>query len=265
MCLKSSMWLFWPERWTGPGGSIRLLRRSSTIYLYEVVTGVLRQNITELCVTTSPWDGCEYDAGSNLQRVTLRRANDRIVYKGPSAARAGDKMGKLCFKTLPGRFEWKGFQRGERILLGHRGTVQTLLALILDSPVHVRLLGQHDRSVWREGRREGQIVRSVDLLTTGGVVCHAVSHIPLGESNRPEVINDIRDGRLGLAQIVSKYRIPSQRSISAVGRYSHWFWRVYNIEGPSLSLRVFEAFPRAPFVAVGWLEQSSLQALCQSF
>ncbi|KKL95408.1 hypothetical protein LCGC14_1854900 [marine sediment metagenome] len=158
-------------------------------------------------------------------------------------------MEELDFQGLLGQFNAKGLERGEQVILGHFGTVQTLLSLIFKEPVTVKLLEQETR----DNESAGEILRSVQLVCGVGVVCNATTHIPL-EGNRPDVLADISAGTLGLGQIVVVRAIPNKRVLVDVGRNAHAFWRKYTIEGPELLLQIHEYFPRDPFEEVGWLQ-----------
>lgn len=153
-------------------------------------------------------------------------------------------MEELNIDALLEQFRDQGFERGEKVILGHFGTVQSLLSLIFDTPVRVQLVDQRSQ--------DEEIVRKVTLMAGEVAVCHALSRIPEAK-NRRDVIYEIYGGSLGLGQIVVKYMIPSRRSIEVVGRDAAGFWRDYIIAGPSLWIRIHEFFPRKPFEEVGWL------------
>jgi len=155
-------------------------------------------------------------------------------------------MEELDFQGLLDHFSEKGFQKGEQVILGHFGTVQTLLSLIFGKPVNVRLIDQKER--------DGLIVRSVNLMCEDTLVAYATTHIPK-DRNRPEVLFDISAGRLGLGQIVVTHQIPNKRNLIKLGRNSLAFWRTYAIEGPQLFLEIHEYFPRQPFEDIGWLKK----------
>lgn len=162
-------------------------------------------------------------------------------------------MEELDFKGLLGHFARLGFQREEQVILGHFGTVQTLLSLIFGEAVNVRLKTQ--------GEEDGQIHRVVELVCgedNGGrmapIVCFASTLIPLVR-NTPEVLQDISDGSLGLGQIVRKHDIPNRRYLMTVGRDRSCFWRTYSIEGPNLLLKITEVFPRERFEKIGWTQK----------
>lgn len=157
-------------------------------------------------------------------------------------------MEELNFKALLDHFTDNEFQRGEQVILGHFGTVQTLLSLVFGEPANIRLINQREE--------DGLILRQVELRCGETIVGYAVTHIPKAR-NREDVLSDILTGRLGLGQIVVVHEIPSRRNLVDVGRNKHAFWRTYTIEGPQLFLEIHEYFPREPFEAVGWLEKET--------
>lgn len=158
-------------------------------------------------------------------------------------------MEELDFQGLLDQFNSKGFQRGEQVILGHFGTVQTLLSLIFGVPVNVRDIQMEEQ----EGGEEGAIIRRVKLMANNRVVCEATSNIPV-ERNRFDVVHDITSGKLGLGQIVVVNEVPNKRVLLEVGRDTDAFWRTYAIEGPDLYIKIHEHFPRKPFEEVGWIE-----------
>lgn len=150
------------------------------------------------------------------------------------------------------------FELGERVILGHLGTVQTLLGLIFAAPVSVRVIECHREAAQvtpapSETMVEERLTRKVELVAGGKVACNASSLIPLGSSNRPDFIRDVEAGEAGLGQLIVKHRIPATRLLHSVGRDPEGFWRHYSITGPGLNLEIREFFPRQPFVEAGWL------------
>ncbi|MBA7653796.1 hypothetical protein ES703_61657 [subsurface metagenome] len=157
-------------------------------------------------------------------------------------------MEELDFQGLLDHFKLEGFQRGEQVILGNFGTVQTLLSLIFMVPVNV-----YDIKMEELNR---EIIRTVHLRAGGpdqAVVCEAKSRIPI-DRNGFDVVHDIRSGKLGLGQIVVVNEIPNHRVLNEVARDDFAFWRTYTIEGPGLFIEIHEHFPREPFEAVGWIE-----------
>ena len=111
----------------------------------------------------------------------------------------------------------------ERVLAGNTGTVQLLLSLLFDDPVDVVLITQEET--------EGVIQRVVSLrLRDRGVeACLASSVIDTGRNARV-VLQDIRDGKLGLGQIAVKHRVPIQRTITKVEANYWTIVREYSME-----------------------------------
>lgn len=155
-------------------------------------------------------------------------------------------MEELNIQGLLDYFKSNCFKKGEQVILGHFGTVQTLLSLIFEAPVNIRLIDQEEK--------ENIITRQVELICGSTVVASATSHIPESR-NKPEVLFDISSGKLGLGQIIVTHNLPNRRILVDVGRDSAAFWRTYTIEGPGIFLEIHEYFPREPFEAVGWLEK----------
>ena len=140
---------------------------------------------------------------------------------------------------------FSGYSKGERVILGHFGTVQTLLALIYNTPVTVHLENQTYRN-------DNEIIRKVHLKAGDRVLCMAASQI-FRDRNSPAVILDIVAGGLGLGQIIYKHNIPSKRHLLKVERDVQTFTRQYVIEGPELYLEISEVFMRKPFMDIGWV------------
>ncbi len=151
-------------------------------------------------------------------------------------------MEELDFKGLLD--QRKDFPRGEKGILGHIGTVQTLLSLIFNEPILIRMVGQ--------GAKDGNIIRMVDLMAGDVMVASATSEIPQA-LNRKDVLQQVKDGKLGLGQIVVTNCIPNKRILIDVARDKSSFWRTYVISGPSLCFKIKEMFLREPFHKVGWL------------
>ncbi len=155
-------------------------------------------------------------------------------------------MEELDFQGLLDKFNTDGFQKGEQIILANFGTNQTLLSLIFQTPVNIKLINQRE-----EG---GVILRQVELRTADTLTAYATTHIPKSR-NRGDVLLDITAGKMGLGQIVVIHNLPNRRSLVNVGRDKAAFWRTYTIEGPELFLEIHEHFPREPFEAIGWIKK----------
>ncbi len=144
--------------------------------------------------------------------------------------------------------EFKGFEVGERVILGHFGTVQTLLALIWDEPIYVELVGQYFTT---------ELVRTVNLRAGDRIVCRAKSKIP-NEGNHANVMLDIMGGKLGLGQILARHDLQTHRKLLSVGRDKDEFWRTYIIKGEYVFIEIHESFPRGIYKEIGWLNNDRI-------
>lgn len=153
-------------------------------------------------------------------------------------------MEEMDFRSMLDKFAAGGFQKGEQVILSNFGTNQTLLSIIFQAPNEIKILSMQDN--------EGSIYRAVDLFCAGEKVCWAQTTVPK-KKNKPEVLADILEGKLGLGQIVVKHNLPNKRVLKKIGRDDSYFWRTYVIEGPDVFLEITEEFPREPFILIGWL------------
>lgn len=165
---------------------------------------------------------------------------------------------------IPGaleRLEPYGLNPIERVLVGHTGTVQLFLSLLFGEPVDVVLVNQEEL--------EGVIQRVVRLRLRDREVeaCRAFSLIDT-QRNAPAVLQDIRDGKLGLGQIAVKFRVPIQRTVTDI-RANYWtIVREYTMETdetftgsralpprstppPALHYVIYEGFHRELFKGFG--------------
>lgn len=163
-------------------------------------------------------------------------------------------MEELDFQALLDRFNAQGFEPWERVILGHFGTVQTLLSLIFNAPVVVKLIDQTED--------DGVIIRQTHLVAGQYAVCYATSHIGRSQ-NRADIIGEVLAGKLGLGQIVAGLGMVNRRDLTNVGRNDYQFWRRYFLLGPGLRLEITEVFPREPFEAVGksWSQRFARQGI----
>lgn len=154
--------------------------------------------------------------------------------------------------NIPGlleHFAKDGFSRGERILLSNSGTVVTLLAVIFNRPIEVRLRDQAEK--------DGIMTRRVELVKIEKgkketPVASALSRIPIGKNN-PEVVDDIVAGRLGLGHILVKHQLSTRRLLMEVSRTAEMFWRTYQIVGAGVDMTITEYFPREVFEDAGFV------------
>lgn len=128
----------------------------------------------------------------------------------------------------------------ERVVLGHTGTVQLLLSLLIDDPVDVKVLGQTTV--------DGVLMRDTSLVrrSDGQEVAHATSVIMI-ERNSKEVVADVQAGQLGIGQIAVKHKIPTERRIVVIEVKPASLGRSYTMEGPGLSYTITETFLRGLF------------------
>lgn len=168
-------------------------------------------------------------------------------------------MEEIDLKGLVSRFKRGGFQPGERVILGHFGTVQTLLSLIFLEPVRVQLEDQKiEEGVYPycPGVIEfggSCLKRSISLMAGEEVVGTATSYIP-EEDNEESLISQLLHSGLGLGQIVFESGIPNKRILHEVHRNAESFGRCYTICGPRMRIVINESFPRKPFEDIDWLE-----------
>jgi len=127
----------------------------------------------------------------------------------------------------------------QRVILSHNGTVQTLLSVILQEPVKVEILMQE--------KYGDTFLRWVALRTSGKIVGKAFSVLipitPIGDV----VMKDLKEGKLGLGQIIKKHGIATTRKINAIYKDEHDFGRIYTIESKEFSVIVTEVFSNAVF------------------
>ncbi len=127
---------------------------------------------------------------------------------------------------------------GERILLSTKGTVQTLLSIIHDTPVHVDVISQLNYDT--------VLVRWVKLYTDDpdmSTVALAESVIPY-EKNRPDFIGKMSDRELGIGQVLTALGVQTKRNILGIHVDSHTIARSYKIFGDQIDILITETFPR---------------------
>ncbi len=112
----------------------------------------------------------------------------------------------------------KDFNLIERIILSHDGTIQTLLSVLINKEVKVNVVHQE---VF-----DDMIVRFVELVTNDDILALAKSVI---KTNIDEIKNDILLGKLGLGQILKKYKIFYTREFVGVKKYNEMLVRVYKL------------------------------------
>lgn len=158
-------------------------------------------------------------------------------------------MEDLDLKALVGKFMDKQFSLVERVLLSNDGTNVTLLSVIFETPIQVRVVDQIEHP--------DRIVRLVDLETETLVVGRARSHIPKGlvtggdkPFNSPEVLELVREKSLGLGHIATRLGIRTERTLVNFGADELSFWRTYCMKGEGLWFDIQEWFPRGLYNSV---------------
>ena len=147
---------------------------------------------------------------------------------------------ELDIAALLDRLKTNNLRPIERVVLGHTGTVQLLLSLLLDDPVDIKVLHQ--------STQDGVLIRETSLVrrSDGEEVAHALSKISM-ELNAQEVIADALAGQLGIGQIAIKHMIPTERRIVDLEVKRDTLSRTYTMTGPGLSYNITETFPRDLF------------------
>lgn len=138
-------------------------------------------------------------------------------------------------------FKDKDFSATERVILAHDGTVTTLLSTILNELVEVRIVAQAE---WND-----LILRNVQLITGSGVVADATSIIPV-KKNLSEIVELVRERKLGLGQILAKCGSRPKRKIVHIAKDEKKFWRAYNLVGDGVDILVMEEFPTQVYEAI---------------
>ena len=113
----------------------------------------------------------------------------------------------------------------ERVLLLYHGTVQTLLSIIFNYPVEIKVLSQLEYG--------GFIVRNSDLSCNGISVGIASSFINIKNIDKG-MLNGLKEQRLGIGQLLSVTRHDNTtREIINVGVTNEYVWRTYSIKDAS--------------------------------
>ncbi|MDP3063845.1 MAG: hypothetical protein Q8O40_11650, partial [Chloroflexota bacterium] len=104
-------------------------------------------------------------------------------------------MEEMDLKALVAKFKDKQLSLVERVILSNDGTNVTLLSVIFQTPIQVRVVDQIEHP--------DRIVRVVDLETETLVVGRARSTIPTAK-NEPEVLRLVEEKSLGLGHIATR-------------------------------------------------------------
>ena len=154
-------------------------------------------------------------------------------------------MEEMDLKALVEKFKDRQFSLVERVILSNDGTNVTLLSVIFQTPIQVRVVDQIEHP--------DRIVRVVDLETENLVVGRARSTIPKGTEGRintPKVLDLVREKALGLGHIATRLGIRTERTIVSFGADDLSFWRRYQMVGEGLAYEIQEWFPRGLYNGV---------------
>jgi len=133
---------------------------------------------------------------------------------------------------------YPNLQVSERILLSTKGTVQTLLSVIHDTPVKVEVISQlnYDTILVRW-------VRLYDEKDPSATFALAESVIPLAK-NRPDFIGRMSDRKLGIGQVLTVLGVQTERQILGIHVDTRTIARTYRIAGEQIDILITESFPR---------------------
>ncbi|ASI13649.1 hypothetical protein Mia14_0322 [Candidatus Mancarchaeum acidiphilum] len=154
-----------------------------------------------------------------------------------SAASGSEKiLGDLSSKLTP----------TEREILLNEGMTQAKVSEILNLPVKVEVIAQHEIS--------GVIMRQVRIYTEKAngmraTVYFAESVIPIG-GNSDQFIAIMREKGMGIGQAINALHIAQKRQIIDVYADESVISRNYSIEGEGLFVLITEVFPRNVLKAV---------------
>jgi chorismate-pyruvate lyase len=129
----------------------------------------------------------------------------------------------------------------QRAIVTTDGTVQTMLSVIFNKKVVVKVISQRDIG--------NCVVRwtQLEIEESGKVVCLAESVIPRGESNSEIVMKDIDGRMLGIGQILKRHGVMTKRTIIGIFGDENNFSRTYRIEGSVTDITITEVFPVAEY------------------
>ena len=139
----------------------------------------------------------------------------------------------------------KDFPPLQRILLSSPGTLQSTLSAYFAKPVKVEVRSQSEPETVA---LPFSVSRNVDLFIHEGegtrkhplVVCSASSEITMASW---PVIDLVTKKEMGIGQIMEYRGIRPSFVLHEVGREEETFWRLYTLEGGSITYRIRETFP----------------------
>ena len=148
-----------------------------------------------------------------------------LVYKsseGPEQLMGYKRILEIA-KDLEGKLGIQ-FSKAQKLLLLERGTLEGLLTVLQGNPISVRVI--------KQGFVERTFVRNVILVDskTNEDLVEAESIVFLDRLD-VEVADDLREGRLGIGEIMAKHEKESRREFVEVGfdEKLNSFYRVYDI------------------------------------
>lgn len=128
----------------------------------------------------------------------------------------------------------------ERVLLCNYGTNQTLLSVLFEIPIKVKILSQHSfggDTIIRWAQLAAEY--SPDNVVT---VCLAESVIPR-QKNPPGFMTAIREQKMGIGQVIQACQLKSERSILGFFANDNIIARNYTLTG-DIEVLITEIFPR---------------------
>jgi len=137
----------------------------------------------------------------------------------------------------------------ERVLLCHDGTSQTLLSILFQTPVKVKVLSQHELIPYQA------IIRWIKLVAEYSednqvTVCLAESVIPM-KANSPGFLTAIRERGMGIGQILSSTCTKYERRIIGLYADENIVARNYQITGADVDIVITETFSREALKKAG--------------
>ena len=140
----------------------------------------------------------------------------------------------------------------ERVILANDGTVQSLLSVIFRVPVRVEIIAQME--CYNNLYRWVKLVANYNTIEQ--TVALAMSVIPL-EANSKDFIDGLKEGKLGIGQLLSSLGFMTKREILGYYSDSESFARVYRITGKKskedkkCDILITEVFPKGLYEKIG--------------
>ncbi len=136
-----------------------------------------------------------------------------------------------------------------RPLMAVFGTLQGALSLLFGEEVTVRLVSQEaSKDVGVTPSPYGEVTREVELVAGDRVVATATSHIRCTAMVQA-FLQDILEGKMGIGQLLTKHGLNCQAALLDCGQGDKGiFWRIYQLQGPGVSISIREYFAREMYV-----------------